>query len=312
MPQIRNLAVFLLLFLALASKSEVPSTMNFQCRITDSAGDPVPDGNYSMTFRIYDDSLSGDALWSEGRLVSVGDGLLSVELGKVVPLLDTIFSSGNRWLGIQIGLEAEINPRTRLSKVPYSSHSQISDIAISSLDKTIDATDLTMGTLDTQRYSAYEDIISENKIGDQANQLAPGNHSHSMLGIRVIQDTTSFDTTFIMADGEITVRTLTIPSNTLGSFFSVFCSLNNAPVNVKIRVNGLLVGNDPSHSGLFAAWITKNGDFWRARTSLNSDGNTGFSMDTSQDNEISISVEAVGGGSNFMNVGASWIELGPK
>lgn len=41
-----------------------------------------------------------------------------------------------------------------------------------------DASNLNAGTLHTDRFSAYADLVSENKIGMSEGQVAPGNHTH--------------------------------------------------------------------------------------------------------------------------------------
>jgi len=42
--------------------ADIPMMINYQGRVTDSAGDPVTDGNYNMWFRIYDAPKGGDML----------------------------------------------------------------------------------------------------------------------------------------------------------------------------------------------------------------------------------------------------------
>lgn len=42
----------------------------------------------------------------------------------------------------------------------------------------IDAGDITSGTLSTDRFSAYADLVAESKIGTGADQVAAGSHSH--------------------------------------------------------------------------------------------------------------------------------------
>jgi hypothetical protein len=50
------------------------------------------------------------------------------------------------------------------------------------------ASDITSGTLSTDRFSAYADLVAENKIGTGSGQVAAGNHGHLFaLGVFVIQ-----------------------------------------------------------------------------------------------------------------------------
>src|SRR3990170_3153333 len=80
--------------------------INFQGRLTDAGGKFVPDGNYSLTFRIYTDSTEGSAKWTEAQTVPVSKGLFNAILGSITPIPDSIFDYPNTWLGIQDGLDA--------------------------------------------------------------------------------------------------------------------------------------------------------------------------------------------------------------
>ncbi len=167
--------------LATYAMAEVPQLINYQGRLTDVDGAVVPDGNYSVTFRIYGNPTATPELWSEGRLVTVKDGLFAVILGSVQPFPPDLFSAPDRWLGLQVGLDPEIAPRALLTSAPFSIHASFADsagVATASLDKTIDAGELSQGTLDPGRYSSYDDLVLEDRIGDQPGQLSPGNHSH--------------------------------------------------------------------------------------------------------------------------------------
>lgn len=44
-----------------------------------------------------------------------------------------------------------------------------------------DASNINAGTLSTDRYSAYADLVAESKIGTGSSQVAAGNHTHSSL-----------------------------------------------------------------------------------------------------------------------------------
>jgi hypothetical protein len=99
----------------------VPHQMHYQGHLTDSGGAPL-DTVVSMTFTIYDDSsVSGTVWWTETQpSVIVNNGLFNVLLGSQTGIPDTVFDDTTRWLGIQIGLDPEITPRTKLVTVPYA------------------------------------------------------------------------------------------------------------------------------------------------------------------------------------------------
>lgn len=112
-------SLFMLLILV-STASSSPPEMNYSGRLTDTIGDPVPDGSYNITFLIYDDSISGTVVWTETRSVSTTKGLFSVNLGEVLPLTELVFSTDSRWLSMQVNGDPEILPRTMLTTTPYS------------------------------------------------------------------------------------------------------------------------------------------------------------------------------------------------
>jgi len=80
----------------------VPYQMNFQGRLNDSTGAPMPNGTYNMRFRIYSVASGGSSVWSEQRSVYSGTGvtvttggLFSVQLGSVSVLTPSIFNSAS-------------------------------------------------------------------------------------------------------------------------------------------------------------------------------------------------------------------------
>ncbi|MCP4568728.1 MAG: hypothetical protein GY841_14210 [FCB group bacterium] len=102
--------------------AEVPQMINYQGNLTDDQGEPL-DTTISIVFTIYDDSTGGGSKWTETHpAVSVESGGFSVILGATDPIDDSVFASDERWLGVIIGADLEITPRTRLTSVPYTYH----------------------------------------------------------------------------------------------------------------------------------------------------------------------------------------------
>ena len=101
----------------------VPRLMKFSGALHDAAGKPVT-GMVDVTFSLYSTEAGGDALWFETQSVQADD------LGRYTALLGAmhtdglpvdLFTSGEvRWLGIQVGAEAEQQPRVLLVSVPYA------------------------------------------------------------------------------------------------------------------------------------------------------------------------------------------------
>jgi len=98
----------------------VPQLLNYQGYLADSAGSPL-DTEVTIQFVIYDDSLAGTPLWQQAFTnVSITAGRYQALLGSDGSLDDSVFSGSNRFLGITVGGDAELTPRTRLVSVPYS------------------------------------------------------------------------------------------------------------------------------------------------------------------------------------------------
>lgn len=109
----------------------VPTTINYQGRLTDNTPSqlPVNDESVAMVFSIYDSLTGGNLLWTETwPCVSVVDGIFNVLLGSYdTPIPATIFSGGtNRYLEIEV--ESEIlTPRQTIGSVGFAYQSQNAD-----------------------------------------------------------------------------------------------------------------------------------------------------------------------------------------
>jgi cell shape-determining protein MreC len=98
--------------------------ISYQGRLTDpTTGQPVADGDYSMTFKIYDAASDGNLIWSETQTVSVSGGLFNVLLGSESPLSANVFSGTERWLEVVVGGQT-LPQRQRIASVAYSIQAQ--------------------------------------------------------------------------------------------------------------------------------------------------------------------------------------------
>ncbi len=97
----------------------VPGEFHVQGRLTDASNVVVPDGDYSITFSIWDDPTAGTMLSSQTMLVPTSDGLFSVTLSVAVDIFHTS-TPGSRYLQYQILGQLPIQPRTLLTATPYS------------------------------------------------------------------------------------------------------------------------------------------------------------------------------------------------
>lgn len=104
---------------AMTALAGVPQLMNYQGRLTNSGGEPL-DTTVSIVFVIYDDSTGGNPLWQEIQSVTTEAGAFSLLLGSVISVPDSISAAPDCYLGITVGADPEIVPRTRLVTSPYS------------------------------------------------------------------------------------------------------------------------------------------------------------------------------------------------
>ena len=102
-----------------AALADAPSTMSYQGVLTNGDGTFVPDGNYSITFRLYDVAVGGVALHTENHpAVAVERGGFSVILGSI-SALPVIFDRQIH-LGVQVAADPELTPRVALASSPYA------------------------------------------------------------------------------------------------------------------------------------------------------------------------------------------------
>jgi hypothetical protein len=97
-------------------QAQTPDTLSFQGRITDDGGNPL-NGTVSLTFKLY---KGGIEIWTETQpSVTVVDGIFDVNLGSTTTLSDIAFDERVE-LGISVGGDPEISPRTPLTTAPYA------------------------------------------------------------------------------------------------------------------------------------------------------------------------------------------------
>ncbi|HEV2350283.1 MAG TPA: hypothetical protein VG028_10610 [Terriglobia bacterium] len=101
----------------------VPRLMKFSGLLRDAIGKPLS-GTVDVTFALYNTEAGGTPLWYETQSVQVDESgrytaLLGVMHSDGLPI--DLFTSGEvRWLGIQVGVESEQQPRVLLVSVPYA------------------------------------------------------------------------------------------------------------------------------------------------------------------------------------------------
>ncbi|MGB2698447.1 MAG: hypothetical protein WBD28_11400 [Candidatus Zixiibacteriota bacterium] len=125
------LALFIIVVLTLVAGlcwSGIPQKINYQGMLTDDAGQPL-DGSFELTFRIFNDSTTGNEQWAETQYdVLVTDGLFNVNLGDSVSI-DLPFDE-NYWLEVVVDGTDTLLPRLMLTSVGYAYRAIIADSAV--------------------------------------------------------------------------------------------------------------------------------------------------------------------------------------
>jgi hypothetical protein len=117
----KNTRFFFLLGLLLFSMAQVhaQASLSFQGALQKASGANFDDGEYAMTFRLYESETGGSAVWSETQdAVDVLGGVFNTLLGQVNPL-NAAFDK-TYFLGISVNYGVEMVPRIRLTASPYS------------------------------------------------------------------------------------------------------------------------------------------------------------------------------------------------
>jgi hypothetical protein len=98
-----------------ATAATVPTSIFYQGRITDAAGDPIT-GTYVMTFSLYTQLSGGTALAQDSHSVQVSSGLF-----RTYMTFPAAYYNGQAlFVGVQVEGDAEMSPRHYLRPVPYA------------------------------------------------------------------------------------------------------------------------------------------------------------------------------------------------
>ena len=104
------LFVYFVYFVVPLWAASSPFLIPFQGRLTNPQGVPYTNGQYTITFNLYDQAVGGSNLWSETHYkVGVINGMVNVFLGSIQSLTNVSFAE-TRHLGITI--DADGNPNT--------------------------------------------------------------------------------------------------------------------------------------------------------------------------------------------------------
>ena len=130
-----TLSLLLLSLAAALPAQTVPSTINYQGRLTDNSPTPAPiTATVNMTFEIWDAPSAGARLWIEpasgATPIAVTGGIFNVLLGasaggSSVPIPSTVFTTGTTARYLQIIANGEtLTPRQTISATGYANQAQ--------------------------------------------------------------------------------------------------------------------------------------------------------------------------------------------
>jgi len=106
------------LSLSAPARADVPLRMVHQGRLFDPQGNPLST-SVEITFSLYSQDSGGAAVWTEKHTVATDDGYFSAELGDTTTLTG-VLTGAPLYLGIQVGQDPEMTPRSPLQSVPYA------------------------------------------------------------------------------------------------------------------------------------------------------------------------------------------------
>ncbi len=141
-----------------ATKETVPNsstnTISYQGQLTNTSGTPL-NGDYDLTFRLYNVANGGTALWTEQWIgannIAVTDGLFHVMLGSLASIPQTIFTDNpSLWLGVKVGADNEMTPRVQLGSVPFAIH------ALTVPDSSITTANIQDGAVTSQKMNIIQ------------------------------------------------------------------------------------------------------------------------------------------------------------
>lgn len=114
----RILLLILPLLFANTALATFSVMFGIQGQLTNSGGTPVV-GTQTVQFRIWTDSIGGFSYYVESKSITTGaTGQFSTAIGQDGGLDMNVFDDTTLFLGITVGADPEMTPRTRLLSVP--------------------------------------------------------------------------------------------------------------------------------------------------------------------------------------------------
>ncbi len=213
----------------------VPHLINYQGRLTDTAGVPL-NGSYAITFRIYNAETAGAMLWEETQAsVVVQKGIFSVLLGSVTNLglaFDIPY-----FLEIKVGNEV-MAPRQRITSAGYAIRAETAENAN------------TVGNVGVN-------------VNPEANKLLPLNGQGKVISSTIpnilgawVDKSTNYGVQQAMTDGFVCVYAYGTVFDILG-----YTDSNSNPTTIRAQIENYNPG-ESNHTHSFMMPVRKN-DYWK-------------------------------------------------
>ena len=167
------LPIALFALAAAAAQGQIPQLLNYQGVLSDAARTAVPDGSYTVAFRIYDAPSGGVMLWEETQPVTTVDGIFEAILGARTPM--ALPFDAPYWLALELQGEPEMAPRIQFVSTPYAMNAMSAQNAQSAM--TLDAAALdvvhTLNGLDGRLQIVGGGIATVTEAGSTISIVVP-------------------------------------------------------------------------------------------------------------------------------------------
>ena len=144
-----------------------PGVFSYQGYLSDKNGQPLT-GEYPMVFRLYDQPTGGTVLWEEYRegpnQVPVIDGQVNLMLGNITPIPESVWGYPQLYLGIVVGQDTELTPRTLISAVPFAFKAKVADLAFSVAPDSITSAEILDGSLTQSDAPSLVESVNYNNL----------------------------------------------------------------------------------------------------------------------------------------------------
>lgn len=118
-----------LVMLTSVAYSQVPRKISYQGILADGSGNFIPDGNYSLTVRLYETASGGSIVYEESQSTAVVKGLFNLIIGSVTPIPGSLAFDKAYFMGVSVDGGTELVPRTAISAAPYAMYASVAGVA---------------------------------------------------------------------------------------------------------------------------------------------------------------------------------------